>query len=69
MWRSYLKTAWRNLWKAPLFTSINLIGLITALSSFALIALYLQDEYSYDQYHDEHRKIYRLWEELDFEGG
>lgn len=68
MWRSYLKTAWRNLWKAPLFTSINLIGLITALSSFALIALYLQDEYSYDQYHDEHRKIYRLWEELDFEG-
>lgn len=68
MWRSYLKTAWRNLWKAPLFTLINLSGLITALCSFALIALYLQDEYSYDRYHHDYENTYRLWEELDFEG-
>ncbi len=68
MWRNYLKVGWRNLVRDRLYTGINILGLVTGLVSFLLIALYIQDEQSYDQYHANSDRTYRLWEILDFEG-
>ena len=51
MWRNYLKVGWRNLLRDRLYTGINVLGLVTGLVSFLLIALYIRDERSYDQYH------------------
>lgn len=68
MWRNYLKVGWRNLLRDRLYTGINVLGLVTGLVSFLLIALYIRDERSYDQYHEDADQIFRLWEVLDFEG-
>ena len=68
MWRNYLKVGWRNLVRDRLYTGINILGLVTGLVSFLLIALYIQDELSYDKYHSKNQRTYRLWEVLDFEG-
>lgn len=68
MWKNYIKTAWRSLLRDKLYTLINLLGLTTGLISFLFIALYVQDEWSYDRYHHKVDRTYRLWEILDFEG-
>jgi len=68
MWKNYLKVAVRNAFKYPLYTAINLLGLSTALVSFLFIALYINDELSFDRYHTDSDRVYRLWEVLDFDG-
>ncbi len=67
MIRNYLVVAWRNLRKQRVYSLINILGLTVGLSSFLLIFLYLQDEYTYDQMHPEHEQTYRLsyWRQWD----
>lgn len=62
MLKTYLKTAWRNLWKHKLFTVINLSGLTIGLTSFILIALYIYAEYAFDRFHRQADNIYRMVE-------
>ncbi|MCB0551067.1 MAG: ABC transporter permease [Phaeodactylibacter sp.] len=64
MWRNYLNTAIRNLWKQKYYTLINVLGLALGLACFLFILAYIKDELSYDQYHDKAGRIYRV----DFEG-
>ncbi|UIR55118.1 ABC transporter permease [Sphingobacterium sp. SRCM116780] len=66
MIKNYLKIAWRNLWKNKGYSSINIIGLAIGLACCLLIVLYIHDELSYDQYHVNKDRIYRVvhsWEE------
>ena len=67
MLRNYLVVAWRNLRKQKLYSLINILGLTVGLSSFLLIFLYLQDEYTYDRMHPESEQTYRLsyWRQWD----
>ncbi len=60
MIRSYLKIAWRNLRSQKLYSFINILGLTVGLSSFLLIYLYIHDELTYDQFHPEYEKIYKM---------
>ncbi len=60
MLKNYLKVAWRNLLKQKLYSIVNILGLTVGLSSFVLIYLYLEDELTYDQYHQDHEQIYRF---------
>ncbi len=48
--------------------AINIIGLSIGLASFILILMYVQDELSYDRYHQDADRIYRLVCKHDFEG-
>ncbi len=41
-------------------TFINLIGLSFGLTCFTIICLYLHNEYSYDKYHVNANRIYRI---------
>jgi putative ABC transport system permease protein len=68
MIRNYLKIAWRNLLKNKTFGSINLFGLVTGLTTCLLIFLYVNDELSYDKYHQNADRIYRIDNELKFNG-
>lgn len=68
MIRNYLKIAWRNLLKNKTFGSINLFGLVTGLTTCLLIFLYVNDELSYDRYHKKADRIYRIDNELKFNG-
>ena len=60
MWRNYLKTAVRNLTKRKLYSVINITGLATGIACFILLALYLQNEWTYDQFHTNAATLYRI---------
>ena len=65
MIQSYFKIAIRNLRKNPGYTSINIIGLATGLAACLLIAVYVQDELSYDNFHANADRTYRVLREFD----
>ncbi len=60
MIKSYLKIAWRSLFKNRIYSSINIIGLSVGIASFVLILLYLNHEMSYDKWHPSLSKVYKL---------
>lgn len=60
MWRNYLKTALRNLERRKLYTVINVFGLAAGIASFILLTLYLQNEWTYDQFHTHANELYRI---------
>lgn len=50
----------RVLWKNRLFTFLNVFGLTFGLAASIWLALYLKNELTYDQHHQNHERIYRL---------
>jgi putative ABC transport system permease protein len=60
MFRSYLKSALRNLFRHKLFSGLNIFGLATGMTCSILIFLWVQDEVSYDQFNANAGSIYRL---------
>ncbi|PWU04436.1 MAG: cell division protein FtsX [Bacteroidetes bacterium] len=63
MFRNYLKIAFRSLRKSRGFTALNIVGLATGLGVCLLIVLYVTDELSYDRYHVNADRIYRIDED------
>ena len=55
-----LKFALRNFKKRPFLNLIKVIGLSLALSGILLIALYLKNELTYDRFHQNSDRIYRI---------
>lgn len=69
MFKNYLKIAWRNFLRSKSFSLINTFGLTISLSAFLIISLFIYDEWSYDRYHDDADKIFRVtrtFEKEDF---
>ncbi|MFN3849129.1 MAG: ABC transporter permease [Spirosomataceae bacterium] len=60
MIRNYLKIAFRNLFKNKIYTFINVFGLALGISTTALLALWIQNELSYDSFHAKSKNIYRI---------
>ncbi|MGZ5133905.1 MAG: ABC transporter permease [Flavitalea sp.] len=60
MFKNYLKTALRNLWRTKVFSLINILGLSVGLACCMLIFLYSMDEISYDRFHEKKDDIYRI---------
>ncbi|HMV25384.1 MAG TPA: ABC transporter permease [bacterium] len=57
---SYIRTAFRNIYRHKSVSAINLIGLTTGMTACLLIALYVHDELSYESQHTKADRIYRL---------
>lgn len=68
MFRNYFKTSWRNLWRNPLYATLNIAGLTFGISCFLLIGLYLFDEVTFDQHHSKTDRIYRVIEHKNVNG-
>ncbi len=68
MFKNYFKTAFRNLTKNKFYTSINIIGLAIGLATCLLIFLYVVDELNYDNYNINASRIYRVNNEIKFNG-
>jgi putative ABC transport system permease protein len=65
MFKSLLLLGFRNLFrKNKLFTAVNIAGLGIGLSCVLLVAMFIYDEYSFDSYHKNNNRIYRIV--LDF---
>lgn len=60
MWINYIKSTFRNLRKQRLNAIINLTGLSIGLACCLLIALYINHELQYDQYHEKSDRIWRV---------
>jgi predicted permease len=60
MIRNYIKVAVRNLLRQKGFSFINIFGLALGISCTALIGMWVSDELSYDRFHKDHDRIYRV---------
>ncbi len=69
MLKNYLKISLRNLQRHKAYSFINVAGLAIGLACFTLIILYVQDEWSYDRYHEDADQVYRLAVEIQANEG
>ena len=60
MFKNYFKIAIRNLTRNKIYSLINILGLSIGLACAMLILLYVRDEVSYDQFHHNVNRIYRI---------
>ena len=65
MFWNYLKVAYRNLLRHPLYAAINVVGLGIAIAFCVLAFLYVRHEWTYDAFHENADRIYRVYAEND----
>jgi putative ABC transport system permease protein len=63
-----LKIAFRNWKRTPLFSVVNLLGLAVGIASCLLIGIYVLNELSYDEYHENSDRIYRATQAIQNNG-
>ena len=69
MLANYFKTAIRNLIKTKLFSIVNIFGLAIGMAACMLILHYVSFEKSFDKFHENGERIYRLrYERTSSEG-
>jgi putative ABC transport system permease protein len=66
MLRNYIKIAFRNLFRNKLYSMINLLGLAIGMAACLMIFLWVQDELSYDRFHQKAERIFRVERKFDF---
>ena len=60
MFKNYLRITWRNIQRNKVFSLINVVGLAVGIACCIFILLYVQQELSYDTYHNDADRIYRI---------
>lgn len=60
MFKNYFTVALRNIRKHSFYSSINILGLAVGVAVCLFILLYITDELSYDTFHKDAGKIYRI---------
>lgn len=68
MIKSYLKIAWRNLLKNKVYSLINIGGLSVGMGVAILIALWVYDELTFDQYHPNYDRIAQVMQHQTWNG-
>src|SRR5215831_10738751 len=69
MFKNYFKTGFRNLERNKIYSFINIAGLSLGLTCTMFIMLYISDEISYDRFHKDVDRIYRLDKETQKQDG
>ncbi len=60
MFKNYLITAVRNIRRNKVYSLLNIFGLAIGMAAFILIFLYVRYELSFDRWHDNAGRIYRV---------
>jgi len=60
MLKNLIKTAIRHIRKHPGYSIMNILGLTLGISSALFLIIYVSDEVSYDRYHENADRIYRV---------
>lgn len=63
MFKYYFKLSWRNLVRQKVYSSIKIGGFALGIAATLLIALFVQDELSYDQSYTSQQQIFRVLNE------
>ena len=61
MFKNYLKIILRNISKNKLYSFINISGLAIGMTSAILILLWVQDELSYDKFHEKKNELFQVF--------
>ena len=69
MWKNYLTIALRSFWKNKGYSFLNILGLSIGLACTILILLWVQDEVSFDRFHERGDRLYRVMEDQFYSGG
>ncbi len=68
MFKNYLKITLRNIKRHKAYSLINIFGLAIGMALCILILVYVQDELSYDNFHEKGDRIYRIAELENHDG-
>ncbi|MFK8060528.1 MAG: ABC transporter permease, partial [Polaribacter sp.] len=69
MFKNNIKIAFRNVLKHKVFSFINVIGLTIGLSASLIIGLMVYYDYTFDNFHKDGDRIYRVVTDLKFPQG
>jgi putative ABC transport system permease protein len=64
-----LKNAWRRLLSGRMYSIINVLGLAVGMAGFVLIALWINNQYSYDKFHSNYTRIAKVMQHQIFNDG
>ncbi len=67
MLKNYIKITFRNLIKYKFYSLTNILGLAVGFGCFLLISLYINNELSYDNFHNDPDRIFRVLRVADDE--
>lgn len=62
MIKNYIKIAIRNIRRNKVYSTISVFGLAIGITGATLLYLYVNDELSYDRFHEKSDRIYRIIE-------
>ncbi len=65
MLKNYLKVALRNILRQKGYSVINIAGLTLGLACFILIGLWVRDELSFDRFHENKDRIFRILNKVE----
>ena len=68
MIKNYFKIAWRNLTRGKSFSIINISGLSVGMAGAVLILLWLQNEISFDKFHENRDRLYEVYGLTTYDG-
>lgn len=69
MLRNYIKIAFRTLIRNKVFSIINLLGLSTGITVCLMIFLFIMNEFSVDNFHENGKTIYRVMRGIELNEG
>jgi putative ABC transport system permease protein len=68
MFKNYLRCTLRDIRHNALYSAIKILGLAVGMACAILIMLFIRDELSYDRYHENADRIFRLTMARDLQG-
>lgn len=60
MFKNHIKIAWRNLWRNKVFSLINIVSLAIGLSASIVIGIMVYYDISFDKFHQDGDRMYRI---------
>jgi len=60
MLKNYFKTAFRNIYRRKVFSIINITGLAIGIAAVFIIYFFINDELSYDRFHEKKNNLFRI---------
>jgi len=68
MLKNYFKTAWRNIVRSKGYSSLNIFGLSAGMGVALMIGLWVYNEYSYDRFLPDYKRLYRVQRNFNSNG-
>jgi putative ABC transport system permease protein len=68
MFRNYLLVSLRSIWRNKVFSLINTLGLVVGITAALVVYLLVHYENSFDKFHQDGDRIYRVVSDIHFSG-